>query len=212
MRVVPLNRDVICHGIPVDYCVNLMLSACWKTAQLAAQGIRPSPPNIYNYVPHPNNPLKSGDLVQHVENLRMVCPLENSIWYPITIPILNPLLYKLGIIFLHLVPGYILDVILRLQGKKPRLIPLYQKIEKNMDVLRYFLNTPLTFDISKADGLWKSMSKTDQQLFPFDIEFFDWAKYWDRACRGMRIYLGKQDPSDEAIQRAIKRTGRYLIP
>lgn len=207
----PLDLDVPCPSIPVDYCVNVILSSCWKTAQLATQGKRQSPPTIYNYVPHPDNLLSSRKFVEYGENQRTVCPLENSIWYPITKPVTNPWLFKLGIFFYHLVPGYILDVLLRLQGKKPRLMNLYKKIHKNLEVLKYFLNTTFTYDVANVTGLWNSMPVVDQQLFPFDIEFFDWEKYWTRACCGMRVYLAKQDPSEEAIERAVKRTRRYVI-
>lgn len=77
-----------------------------------------------------------------------------------------------------------------------------------MDVLSYFLQTHLSFDISNASGLWNSMTKADQQLFPFDMEFFDWDNYFKRAFRGMRIYLGKEDPSEESLERARKRMRR----
>lgn len=207
----PLDCALPCNSIPVDTCVNLLLSCCWKTAKVAAQDNRQSPPAIYNLVPHPKNPFKSGDFVHYGKKQRMIHPLENSIWYPFAIPITIPWLYKLGILFYHLLPGYILDMLLRLQGKKPRLIKLYKKVHKSMDVLSYFLQTHFSYDISNSSGLWNSMTKADQQLFPFDMEFFDWDNYFKRAFRGMRIYLAKEDPSEESLERARKRTRRYVI-
>lgn len=207
----PLNCELPCPSIPVDTCVNLLLSCCWKTAKVAAQGNRQSPPAIYNLVPHPKNPFKSADFVNYGNRHRLIYPLENSIWYPFAIAITTPWLYNLAIIFYHLLPGYILDMLLRLQGKKPRLIKLYDKVHKNMAVLAYFFQTHWSYDISNSTGLWNSMNKADKQLFPFDMEFFDWANYFKRALCGMRLYLGKQDPSEESLERARKRMRRCVI-
>lgn len=210
LRVVSVNPEIISNCVPVDGCVNMLLSCCWKTAQLATQGERQSPPTIYNYTLHPNNQFTVDHFIDKVMKQRDVCPLENSIWYPFVRVISTPWLYKLAIFFYHLVPGFILDMLLRLQGKKPRLMELYKKIHKTTDALEYFYSFQLSLDVSNTDGLWKSLSKADQQLFPFDLEFFNWDDYFPRACRGMRVYLGKQDPSEESIERAIKRLKRYV--
>lgn len=208
LRIMPFDTRSKMFVVPVDYCANVVLSSCWKTAQLAAQGKSQSPPIIYNYVPHENNGVVLEAFKQVVERQRDICPLENGLWYPYVRVVTNPWLYKLAIFFYHLLPGYILDILLRLKGKKPRLIKLYNKIHMNMDVLYYFLEARFSFNITNSNGLWKSMTKADQKLFPFDLEFFDWNQFLNEGFLGWRKYLGKEDPTPESIARGLKTIKR----
>lgn len=77
-----------------------------------------------------------------------------------------------------------------------------------MDVLSYFMENRFSFNITNSNGLWKSMTKADQKLFPFDMEFFDWEKFFNEGFLGARKYLGKQDPTPESIARGRKSTKR----
>lgn len=178
---------------------------------MAAHGTRQTPPAIYNLVPHPNNLLSSEDFSKYTGSRLMKTSLQKTLWYPFMITISNPWLYKFGIIFYHLLPAYVIDLLLRLQGKKPRLVELYKKVHKNVDVLSFFILTHFIIDVANTDRLWKSLSDIDQQIFPFDIEFFDWDSYFDRTLLGMRVYLAKDDNSEEALERARKRVRRYVI-
>lgn len=137
--------------------------------------------------------------------------LQKTLWYPFMITISNPWLYKFGIIFYHVLPAYVIDLLLRLQGKKPRLVELYKKIHKNVDVLSFFMTTQFRIDVVNTDRLWKSLSDIDQKIFPFDIESLDWDSYFDRTSHGMRVYLAKEDNSEESLERARKRVKRYVI-
>lgn len=208
LRVLPFDTNRKMFVVPVDNCANVVLSSCWKTAQLAAQRKSQFPPIIYNYVPHQNNGVVLDAFMTVVEKQRDICPLENALWYPFVRVVTNPWLYKLAIFFYHLLPGYILDIILRLKGKKPRLTKLYKKIHMNMDVLSYFMENSFSFNITNSNGLWKSMTKADQKLFPFDMEFFDWEKFFNEGFLGARKYLGKQDPTPESIARGRKSMKR----
>ncbi|KAH8413775.1 hypothetical protein KR222_007980, partial [Zaprionus bogoriensis] len=208
LRVVQYDRDITSQNVPVDYCANLALASCWKTAQNTSQRKREVPPVIYNYGIHPKNNLTTGDFVDSMEKHRMLCPLETTFWYPFVISFTNRWLYKLAVVFYHLLPGFFIDLILRLSGKKPRLMKVYRKVHKQMDVLRLFTTTNFSFDSKNTDGLWKSMSLVDQNFFPFDLELFDWNLYYERVLPGVRTYLAKQDPSEESLERSRKQMKR----
>ncbi|KAH8413777.1 hypothetical protein KR222_007982 [Zaprionus bogoriensis] len=208
LRIIYTDRAITSHNVPVDYCASLTLASCWKTAQNTSQRKREAPPIIYNYGIHPKNNFTAGNFVDTMLKHRMLCPLETTLWYPFAICITNVWLYNLAIFFYHLLPGFFIDLILRLSGKKPRLMKVYNMVHKQMYVLRPFATTNFSFDLKNTEGLWKSMSSVDQNLFPFDLELFDWDQYFERASPGMRKYLGKQDPTEESLKRSRKRMKR----
>ncbi|KAH8413778.1 hypothetical protein KR222_007981, partial [Zaprionus bogoriensis] len=188
LRVLRIDRSIANNTVPVDCCANLAIAICWKTAQ----GKRELPPAIYNYSAHSNNLILGGDFLESVVKQRFVSPMETTLWYPFVICITNRWLYKFAIIFYHLLPGFFLDLMLRLRGRRPRFIKLYKKAHMNMEVLTYFFNNSYCFETLNTNALWKSLCAADQKIFPFDMEFFDWDHYFERALRGMRTYLAKQ--------------------
>ncbi|KAH8413644.1 hypothetical protein KR222_002543, partial [Zaprionus bogoriensis] len=204
LRILRVDRKVNSKCVPVDYCASVILASCWKRAQMN----RELPPVIYNYGQHPDNIFKIGRFVDSVLKFSCAIPMETTLWYPFVLCITNPWLYKLAITFYHLLPGFFLDLILRLRGNKPRFMKMYKKAHIHMDVLNPFFTKPHSFETSNTIALWRSLSAVDQKLFPFDMEFFDWDLYFERALRGMRIYLFKQDSSGESLARSRKRLRR----
>lgn len=208
LHAINVDIKVNIHSVPLDSCVNVILSSCWKTAQLAAQGQCDSSPVIYNFVPHTNNNLSVNVLFKTVRKNIDNCALENPVWYPFARMFSTAWIYKIALIFYHLLPGYIMDMILRLRGKRPRLIRIYKKIHNNLDVLVMFMNNNFSIDKTNTNMLWKSLSKADQHIFEFDMESFDWDNYLTRALFGMRKYMCNQDPTPESLERARKNMKR----
>jgi len=137
LRVAPFRGEAPSIIVPVDFCANLVIACAWQTAKLNPQTTK-SDPIIYNFVPHVTNQLKNSEFSDAVEKHRMIFPLEQAIWYPFSNYTSNLRLFNLLAIFYHLIPGYIIDIVLRLRGQKPRMIKLYNKIHKTMNALVAF--------------------------------------------------------------------------
>jgi len=84
------------------------------------------------------------------------------------------------------------------------MIKLYDKIHKNIDILAPFVDTTWYFDSSNTLKLWRSMSAGDQKLYDFDLGSIDWDDYFLQALSGIRIYLAKEEPGQETLDRAKK--------
>ncbi|XP_060645561.1 fatty acyl-CoA reductase wat-like [Drosophila nasuta] len=139
LRIAPMNVRALNPILPVDYCANCILACAMQTANESAEKRHRSlPPTIYNYVPHKSNSISNRAFINILAKYRHVVPLEQALWYPFlhTTPFLW--LFKLIAIFYHTLPGYAIDLVLRLQGQKPRMIKLYQKVHKSMNALSYF--------------------------------------------------------------------------
>ncbi|ALC41205.1 CG17562 [Drosophila busckii] len=198
--------------VPVDSCANMVLCSAWRTAaEFKERQQRRSPPTIYNYVPHESNMIQQRDFKRMVEDKRFVYPVTQAIWYPFLHTTSKLWLFRLASIFYHLIPGFLVDVGLRLRGQKPRLLRTYKKIHSNIESIYSFTVNSWSFETHNTDALWKSLSERDRQLFEFDMKSLDWNSYFNRALCGMRTYLAKDDPSEESLQRARKRTMRFYI-
>lgn len=214
LRITRINVKVHANIVPVDYCTNVLLACAWQTAQETGRLTNPTPtppsttPPIYNYVPSEQNMLTWGDFKSHALDLSDVFPLEHMVWFPFLHTTNVPWLFKLIAFFYHTLPGYLIDTVLRLRGQKPRMTKLYSKIHKNIKLLAPFVDTNWCFKTLNTQHLWKSLSQQDQQLFEFDMDLLNWQDYFYRSIGGMRIYLGKEDPSAESIERGQRKRAR----
>ncbi|XP_034103589.1 fatty acyl-CoA reductase wat-like [Drosophila albomicans] len=209
LRIIPTNKRFLQHIVPVDCCANCILACAMQTAKESSEKKRRSlPPTIYNYVPHEQNTLTNKHFIETVYKHRYTCALEQALWYPFLHTTSFLWMFKLIAFFYHTLPGYAIDLVLRLRGQKPRMIKLYQKVHKTMNALAYFGTGFWTYETINTDRLWQSLSDEDKKHFEFDMRIFDWDDYFTRALVGMRVYMAKEDPSDESIMRARKHMKR----
>lgn len=87
------------------------------------------------------------------------------------------------------------------------MITTYQKIHKQCDMLRYFVENEWTFDMTNTKHMWNLMTPSDKELFNFDMVAFDWSEYSINSLWGMRKYLAKEEP--DTIPKARKLLKRY---
>ncbi|KAH8353836.1 hypothetical protein KR084_005274, partial [Drosophila pseudotakahashii] len=211
MRVTTAHTDATISLVPADYCVNVALACAWKTAEKSVESGKEKRPPIYAFAPSANNLMTNGEFIKSSVAYRDVIPLTKMLWYPFVLCISNPYLFPLAAFFLHTLPGYFIDVLLRLKGRKPMLVKLYQKIHKNIAVLGPFSSTTWNFDTSNTMELRQSMSKEDRNLFDFDMARLDWSEYFKNAMYGMRLYIGKEQPTAESISKGLKLGLRLKI-
>ncbi|EDW60376.2 fatty acyl-CoA reductase wat [Drosophila virilis] len=211
LRVLPLNLNAESNIVPVDNCANLVLSCAWRTAMEAAQRkeqVIGSPPLIYNFAPSGENVIINVFIDDAVKRKRHFYPVTLAKWYPFLHATTKPRLFKLAAIFYHLLPAYMVDLYLRLRGQKPRMVAMYQKIHRYIDVMQHFMINNWSFETFNTDRLWEYMSEADRQLFEFDMQSLDWDSYLDRLFLGMRTYLCK---SEESLRRGRPKIKCFSI-
>ncbi|XP_034664016.1 fatty acyl-CoA reductase wat isoform X1 [Drosophila subobscura] len=192
LRITRLNVKAQAGIVPVDYSACMALATVWHTAiEAKPQG----DPAIYNFTPSEENLITWGDFRDKAENLVHSYPLSKMMWCPFLHCTTTPWLFRLVAYFYHLLPGYAIDVVLRLRGQKPRMIKLYGKIHKNINILAPFVDTTWKFDTTNTQRLWQRMSSLDHSLFDFDMRGINWDDYFLHALSGIRIYLGKEQPT-----------------
>ncbi|XP_070073263.1 fatty acyl-CoA reductase wat isoform X2 [Drosophila takahashii] len=208
LRITRLNVKAQAGIVPVDYCVNMVLTCAWNTARESGVKLPPEPP-IFNLTPTDDNLITWGGFRDKAALLRYNYPLSKMMWMPFLHCTTIPWLFRFLAFFYHLLPGYAIDLVLRLRGRKPRMIKLYDKIHKNIDILAPFVDTSWHFDTSNTLKLWQRMSAEDRKLYDFDLGSVDWDDYFLQALAGVRIYLAKEEPGPEALERGQKIYKRF---
>ncbi|XP_016948127.1 fatty acyl-CoA reductase wat [Drosophila biarmipes] len=211
MRVTMVDPDAKIGIVPADYCVNVALACAWRTAEKSVKSGKTTRPPIYTFAPSEKNLVTFGEFIYTSVQYRDVIPLTKMLWYPFVLCITKASLFPLAAFLLHTLPGYFFDLLLRLKGRKPILVNLYRKIHKNIAVLGPFSNTTWHFDTSNTKELRQAMSQDDLQLFGFDMARLDWGDYFKTVMYGVRLYIGKEQPTAESIAKGLKLGKRLKV-
>ncbi|KAH8289032.1 hypothetical protein KR054_004442, partial [Drosophila jambulina] len=209
IRLVAFNKNGASSFVPVDYCANMALATIWQTGTKkgTVREVKDQPP-IYTLAPSNSNLLAMTDFGKFGMSHREEYPINKMVWYPFVHTLHKPWLVPLATFLYHTLPGYIFDIMLRLAGKKPRMVALYRKIHINMAAIQHFLMNNWKFETKSVEQLRSLMSIEERQMYNFDMEALDWKDYFKTALFGMRLYLGKEPPTKESIetgQRLLKR-------
>lgn len=79
-----------------------------------------SKPLIYNFVPDESNGINWGTVIDAGAHYGRKYPFSNIIWYPFIVKVQTAKLQTILAFFLHIIPSYMQDILLRLHGKKTR--------------------------------------------------------------------------------------------
>jgi hypothetical protein len=74
---------------------------------------------VYNSGGHPIKAITLGELVETTLKLNKEIPINGIIWNPNMCTIKNQTWYIANVIFLHLLPGLLIDGLLKICGRKP---------------------------------------------------------------------------------------------
>ncbi|XP_050421309.1 fatty acyl-CoA reductase 1-like [Adelges cooleyi] len=178
LRVVPNRRDKITDLIPADYTVNALISTMWDTVNRFKMSY-PEKPKIFNFVSSVESPLVWQQFMTVVFNSYKAAPPFTRIdWFGIILRVL-----------LHRIPAIVFDFLLILTLNEPKFWKLYDKVGKLIHLLRPFTLNEWKFNNNNTRKSWCSLSREDQQLFPFSMHYFDWNQYINVFYHGIRKHI-----------------------
>jgi fatty acyl-CoA reductase len=191
LRVLRCDEYRKADFVPVDLVNNLLISIGWIT------GVSPAPsPIFYNYSSSTLNPMNWLELYYYFIKAQEMYPMENLYRRPWVCRARPVQFYPLLNFFLHLIPGFIGDTILRLMQRKPFFVRTYSKINGALQQLEYFMKFDWRWANNNSDKLLALMSPEDRENFDFDIRKMDWQVYIDRYILGVKRYLLHEDLAD----------------
>ncbi|XP_073965239.1 putative fatty acyl-CoA reductase CG5065 [Choristoneura fumiferana] len=198
IRTMHLKESLKADMIPVDLVVNGCILVAYNTGRT-----RPGQVAVVNLTESGRNPLTWGAALDmgrvHVQEF----PFSVCLWYPGGSPKSSRLLHELAVLFTHLLPAYLLDLLLLLLGKKTFMVRTQKRISYGLEVLQYYTTKEWHFKNDNFVALRKSLSQWDDDTFYTDIKMVNWSSYLRDYVRGAREYCCKEDPA--TLPRARRR-------
>ncbi|OAD52165.1 hypothetical protein WN48_02768 [Eufriesea mexicana] len=206
-----LLRSIHCDGskqvnvVPGDLTVNALIACAWDVANRRKSLTITDEQNqvpIYNYVSKDNS-ITFDQLKTLSEKYGLEFPTGKAIWYYSFRNNKHKIIHFFYVYFLHLLPALLIDTVTLCLGKQPRMLKVYKKIHKFMDVLNYFTTKEWKFSNDNIKSLLNKLSEKDRENFACDITQVNWDHYFRAYVQGIRVYLIK-DPLDTLPQARIK--------
>ncbi|KAJ2954254.1 hypothetical protein O0L34_g2503 [Tuta absoluta] len=198
-------RTMLCDGrltaqvIPVDTAINALIAiaAIEATKQEKSETIP-----VYNVNIGHQKPTTWGDVLTIAKEYGRKRPLSWPLWYPNGDITTNATLHEFRRIFYHLLPAYIIDLLLLLTGQKRLLVRIQDRISQGLEVLQYFTMREWVFPCPNYDSIKDHLSEEENEIFRTDITSADRGKYMENAVEGGRIYCLKEDPNKMSVNRS----------
>ncbi|GAB1866560.1 Fatty acyl-CoA reductase [Camponotus japonicus] len=204
-----LLRSIHCDGsvhanvVPADFTVNALIACAWDIANIRRSNDKShSDIPIYNYVSK-DNPITFDQLKDMSSKYGLEIPSTRAIWYYSFRNNKHRIVHLFFVYFCHLFPALLVDTATVCMGRQPRLLKVYKKIHKFMDVLNYFSTQEWKFTNNRLHALMEKFTSKDRENFFCDIRNVDWNVYFETYISGIRVYLIK-DPLDTLPQARVK--------
>ncbi|XP_067132590.1 putative fatty acyl-CoA reductase CG5065 [Centruroides vittatus] len=201
LRSILMNEDKISDIIPADTVINLMLAAAWKKATSLHRKEDEIP--VYNCTSGCINPLTNRKFLQRLYFHSWNSPSANTFLYPTKVAKKNYYWNRVCTVMQHQFPAMLTDLFQVAVGRKPKMVNVYEKFHKTVNVLEYFCNREWKFYSNNMEKLIETMSSEDKQNFDFDISKLNWDDYLDEYVLGIRRFVLKED--DSTIPRSRKQ-------
>lgn len=109
--------------------------------------------------------------------------------------------------FLHFLPAYLYDFVLRYKGMKPIMFKIAKRYKMAADTGEFFARHEYNFEVKNVNELLHEISNAkDGNEFMCDIKQLDWEEYLKNYVCGIRKHILKDDESSmERARRTLKR-------
>lgn len=187
--------------IPVDTASNMMIASAWNTAVN-----RSSVGNVYHCTTGQLNKLTWGMVERDSYKYFMKNPVNTVTRIPNPRFTKNLIYHEILMLFDHMIPAYIMDFFLWIQGKRTIFVKIQDRLRRSVGSLDFFTSNEWEFANGNLYMLLNKMTTEDQKTFNFDPKLIDWSKYMERYCLGTKQFVLKEELSE--LPRARKTLQR----
>ncbi|XP_076237680.1 putative fatty acyl-CoA reductase CG8306 [Calliopsis andreniformis] len=197
VRRLPVAKHLIYDYIPVDLVVNTLIAAACAVDRDGGRELK-----VFHSTSSTANPFKWVAVEKKINVYLHKFPLLSAVWYPHLKLLPSIFLFRISVLFVHMIPAYILDTITKLAGGRPILVRLHTNVNNSLNRLTRFIFTEWRFHNPRTMELYKSLSESDKQLFDLDIRPLVWEDYFVNLTQGVRTFLNKESPKTLAKARS----------
>ncbi|XP_050530982.1 putative fatty acyl-CoA reductase CG5065 [Daktulosphaira vitifoliae] len=190
LRTLLCHKDLIADLVPVDICINLLISTAWYTATN-----RPTTIKIYHCTSGTTNPIYWKDIEALGHEFIIKNPFSDAVWYPGGSFKSSRVFNSLCVAVFQALPAYSIDTVAKITGHQPKLVRIHKKLQKAVSCLEFFTTHEWHFKNTNVQRLFAELDPNDRKTFYFDISKLDWRKYVESYVWGTRKFILKDDPS-----------------
>lgn len=122
----------------------------------------------------------------------------------------NRFVHFLYEIFLHFLPAYLYDFVLRYKGMKPIMFKIAKRYKVAADTGEFFARHEYNFEVNNVNELLHEISNAkDGNEFMCDVKQLDWDEYLKNYVCGIRKHILKDD--DSSMERARRTLKRFVL-
>ncbi|XP_058816569.1 putative fatty acyl-CoA reductase CG5065 isoform X2 [Topomyia yanbarensis] len=200
------DQKCVMDVIPVDIVCNTLIAAAWENASIVSDSIR-----VYNCTSGSVNPIKWHEYGDITEKWSVKNPTKYVMLYPGFRFRTNRILHKIVELFLHFLPAYLFDIVMRAQGTKPIMAKIAKRFQKAADTGEFFAMHEWTFRIPNLTRLThKVRHARDGNEFSMDMSDMSWDSYIEKYMLGIRTFVLK-DSLDSMEKARAKLWKLYWI-
>lgn len=138
-----------------------------------------------------------------------IYPSKYVMMYPNMTYRTNRLVHFFYEMFLHFLPAYLYDFILRYKGMKPIMFKIAKRYKMAADTGEFFARHEYNFDVDNVKDLLHEIANAeDGHEFMCDVKQLNWDHYLKSYVCGIRKYLLKDDES--TLPRARRTLKRFV--
>ncbi|CAH2101760.1 unnamed protein product [Euphydryas editha] len=188
LRALYTDPNILSDYIPVDIAIKSFIAGAW------ARGIKKLQPNddvdIYNCSTSHMKTMTIGEIVDFGKNIAIrKVPIEGMLWYCGGAVTRSRIEYNFRVLFFHLLPALLVDLVLRITGNKPMLFKLQRRIYVANLALHYYVTQQWTFKNDNFLVLRSKIKDEDKKPFYYEIETIDMPQFFINACIGGKVFI-----------------------
>lgn len=208
--------EYIIDLIPVDIVCNTLITAAWANSFMR-------PINqlvVYNCISGQVNPFTWNGLNAGIVKYARKFPSKYVTLYPYFRYTTTRSIHVLYEIFLHFLPAFITDLMLKMQGKKAIMMKISKRFKMAADTGEFFSTHEWIFGVGNLKRIIQAAQETqlDADEFNCSVKSINWDSYMERYMLGIRQFLLKDDMSSLPMARRklknivlMKRFFQFLL-
>ncbi|CAL1284221.1 unnamed protein product [Larinioides sclopetarius] len=200
----PNNR---LNMVPVDITANTHVLAAWSVGTK-----RCASPFVINCTANENLHVKFREFTDMMTQMTLRFPFPKS-FEQLSIPIIvtNKYLYYILSAYYHYLPAIVLDGMLRILGKKPRLYSLYRFFDTTMSCLKFFMFTSFEYERKNFEYLGTLIQPEDRKDLSLDFSDVTLSEKSLSVPEGSPFYDWKKDRKSQSERQRIAQNRHRLI-
>ncbi|CAL1284240.1 unnamed protein product [Larinioides sclopetarius] len=207
IKVLHGDPNVKLNMVPADIVANAHVLAAWSVGTKKCAS-----PFIVNCTASENLHIKLGEYSESLNRFAKDFPLPQAFEEQSKLIIEpNQYLFIIYKAYYHYLPAIVLDVMLRILGKKPRIYSLYRFLDTVMCAVSFFLSHPFEYERNNLEHLDKLIEPEDRKDVYLDFSDANFLEMSLSSTKVCPFYDWKIDRKTQSERQRVKHKRHIVI-